>query len=827
LAERETYFVDVLVPLPLATHFTYRVPFKYNDIVAIGKRVVVQFGSKKLYAGIIVNIHQRIPDHNNVKYILNVLDNEPIVTDLQLKFWKWLSEYYMAYEGEIMNAALPSALKLASESKLLLNPDCDLPKDQLTDKEFLIVQALEINHTITLTDVSDIIEQKKIMPIIKTLIEKGFVIPEEDIRQKYRPKTEAYVRLAEFYQNENELENITKELEKKAFKQLELLLAYLQYSKYFSGSIEEISKSKLLKKSGITANILTALVKKQVLEIYDKSQSRLQQFSSTKSVDDLILSEKQNKTLTLINNYFDTKDVCLLHGITGSGKTEIYIKLIEEQMKLGKQVLFLVPEIALTAQIINRLKFYFGDKLGFYHSRYGNNERVEVWQNLLKNTNSTYQVIIGARSSIFLPFSNLGLIIIDEEHDASYKQYDPSPRYYARDSALVLAKFHNAKCLLGSATPSLESYHKAIKGDYGFVELNERYSRVRLPEILIVDTADATKKKEMKSHFSVLLLEHMKVALDNKEQIILFQNRRGFSLRLVCDSCQWTPECNHCDVTLTYHKQLGRLKCHYCGSSKDVPTMCPNCGSHKLSMKGFGTEKIEEELPLFFPDAVVKRMDLDTTRNKNAYIQIINDFQDKRIDILVGTQMVSKGLDFGNVGLVGVMNADNMLHYPDFRAYERSFQQLTQVSGRSGRKSKRGKVIIQTSQPYHSVIRDVIDNDYKSMYKSQMEERANFKYPPFYRIIKISLKHKDYNLLNAGSRKFADLLRPKLGARVLGPEYPMVSRIRNLYIKNILIKFEIKASHKAVKDIIYDAIYKMQEIKEYRSILINPDIDPM
>ena len=827
MVERETYFVDVLVPLPLAAYFTYRVPFKFNDEVAIGKRVVVQFGSKKLYSAIIVNIHQRIPNQASVKYILNILDSEPIVTALQLKYWKWLAEYYMAYEGEIMNAALPTALKLASESKLLLNPECELSQDALSDKEFLIIQALEINHTITLTEASEIVEQKKIMPLVKTLIEKGFVIPEEDIRERYKPKTEPYIRLSEFYQQENELESITKELEKKAFKQLELLLAYLQISKYFSGKIEEVSKVKLLKKSGISSSILTALSNKGVLEIYPKSQSRLEHFSSNKSVDDLVLSEKQNEAFGLIEESFINKDVCLLHGVTGSGKTEIYIKLIEEQIKAGKQVLYLVPEIALTAQIINRLKFYFGDKLGFYHSRYGNNERVEVWQNLIKDTSNSYQVVIGARSAIFLPFSNLGLIIIDEEHDASYKQYDPSPRYYARDAALVLAKFHKAKCLLGSATPSLESYHKAQKGDYGFVELNERYSKVSLPEILVVDTVDAAKKKEMKSHFSVFLLEHIKEALEKKEQIILFQNRRGFSLRLVCDSCQWTPECNHCDVTLTYHKQLGRLKCHYCGSSKDVPTTCPNCGGHKLTMKGFGTEKIEEELPLFFPDAVVKRMDLDTTRNKNAYIQIINDFQDKKIDILVGTQMVSKGLDFGNVSLVGVMNADNMLYYPDFRAFERSYQQLTQVSGRSGRKNKRGKVIIQTSQPYHSVIRDVIDNNYKSMYKSQMEERVNYKYPPFYRIIKISLKHKDYNKLNAGARIFADLLRPKLGSRVLGPEFPMVSRVRNLYIKNILVKFEIKASHKAVKDIIFEAIYKMQEIKEYRSIYINPDVDPM
>ncbi len=827
MVERETYFVDVLLPLPLKAYFTYRVPFKFNNEIEKGKRVVVQFGKKKLYSAIIVNIHQRIPEQAGIKYILNILDSEPIVTVLQLKYWQWLADYYMAYQGEVMNAAMPTALKLASESKLLLNPDCEYSQDILNDKEFLIIQALELHHTITLTEASEIVDQKKIMPLVKTLIEKGFVIPEEDIKERYKPKTESYVRLSEFYNNEKELEAITKILEKRSFKQLELLLAYLQYSKYFSANVEEISKAKLLKKSGISSSILSALTKKGVLEIYQKSQSRLEQFSSTKSVEELILSEKQNIAFESLQQLFTKKEVCLLHGITGSGKTEIYIKLIDKYIQTGKQVLFLVPEIALTAQIINRLKLYFGDKLGFYHSRYGNNERVEVWQNLIKNTANSYKIIIGARSAIFLPFSNLGLVIVDEEHDTSYKQYDPSPRYYARDSALILAKFHNAKCLLGSATPSLESYYRAKKGDYGFVELMVRYSKVSLPEIEVVDIMEAHRKKEMKSHFSAYLLEHIREALDKKEQVILFQNRRGFSLRLVCDSCQWTPECNYCDVTLTYHKQFGRLKCHYCGASKDVPSICPNCGGHKLTMKGFGTEKIEEELPLFFPDAIVKRMDLDTTRNKNSYIQIINDFQDKKIDILVGTQMVSKGLDFGNVSLVGVMNADNMLHYPDFRAYERSFQQLTQVSGRSGRKNKRGKVIIQTSQPYHSVIRDVIDNNYQNMYKSQMEERINYRYPPFYRIIKISLKHKDYTKLNAASRTFVDLLRPKLGSRVLGPEFPMVSRVRNLYIKDVLVKFETKASHKSVKDIIYNAIYKLQENKEYRSVFVNPDVDPV
>ncbi len=825
--ERITLFVEVLLPLPLAKSFTYRVPFDYNDYVEVGKRVVVQFGKKKLYSGIIVEVHNRLPESSSVKYILNILDNEAIVNAYQLKFWSWLSEYYMAHRGDVMNAALPSAFKMASESKLVLHPDFDKNYDILNEKEFLIIQALELNEELTLTEVSKIVDLQKIMPLVKNLIEKSCVLPQEEIKDKFRPKMESYVCLSEEFTEHNNLEKITKELEKKAFKQLELLLAYIQYSKFLTKENIEISKTFLLKKSGISAGILSALVEKGILEIYQKSQSRIKDFASVKSVDSIILSDAQQLAKEQIESSFEEKDICLLHGVTGSGKTEIYIKIIEKYIAKGQQVLFLIPEIALTAQIINRLRQYFGNKLGYYHSKYGNNERVEVWHRVGQQNDNQYQIIIGARSSVFLPFTNLGLVIIDEEHDTSYKQFDPAPRYQARDAAMVLANMHGAKTILGSATPSLESYYKGRKGKYGLVELKERYARVNMPVIEVVDIVEARKKKEMNSHFSKHLIENITEALDNKEQIILFQNRRGFSLRLVCDSCQWTPECNNCDVSLTYHKGLNRLKCHYCGASKDVPVICPNCGSKKLAMKGFGTEKIEEEMPVFFPNAIVKRMDLDTTRSKNAYLQIINDFQDRKIDILVGTQMVTKGLDFDNVSLVGVLNADNGLFYPDFRAFERSFQQLTQVSGRSGRKYKRGKVIVQTSQPHHVVIRDVVENDYFGMYKSQMEERVKFKYPPFYRLIRISLKHRDYNVLNAGASHFANLLKPKLGARVLGPEYPMVARVKNLFIKNILIKFEIKASHKAVKVIINDAMDDMYKVKEFRSIYIQPDVDPM
>jgi len=827
--ERITLFVDVLLPVPIPGTFTYRVPFELNEAVLEGKRVVVQFGKKKLYSGLIKRIHQEIPDYPNVKYIMDVLDSEPIVTNTQFRFWQWMADYYMATPGEVMNAALPTALKLASETKVVLNPSWDKKDDILNDKEFLVVQALEIQKVLTLTEVSSIVDQVKVMPLIKTLIEKGAVLPEEEMKVRYKPKMESYVRLSDMYNNEEALELLTQSIQTKAPKQLELLMAYLQISNWFSGEPQEVNKSVLLKKSGVSASSLSSMVKKAYFEIYEKSTSRLLDIDSEKLVSSIALNEEQAQALESIETNFQEKNVVLLHGITGSGKTEVYIKLIEKVIAQGKQVLFLLPEIALTAQIINRLRKYFGKDVGVYHSRYNQNERVEVWNKVLggMGEDSTYKIIIGARSAIFLPFQNLGLVIVDEEHDTSYKQYDPAPRYQARDAAIYLAWLHKVPTLLGSATPSVETYYKARKDKFGLVELKKRYSGVSLPEILIVDMVDARKKKEMKSHFSQFLLKAIEESLEKGEQVILFQNRRGFSLRLVCDKCQWSPECNNCDVTLTYHKQISRMKCHYCGNSKEVPKVCPQCGSKELRMQGFGTEKIEEELPIFFPDKQIQRMDLDTTRSKNAFMQIINDFQDRRIDILVGTQMVTKGLDFDNVGLVGVLNADNMLMFPDFRSFEYSFQQLTQVSGRAGRKHKRGKVIIQTSQPYHEVIRNVIDNDYFQMYESQMIERFNFNYPPVYRIIKISLKHRDYKVLNEGARQYVEMLKPKLGDRVLGPEYPHITRIKNMFIKNVMIKFEATASAKFVKEILIDAKEKLVVQDLYKSLRVQMDVDPV
>ena len=827
--ERITLFVDILLPVPIPGTFTYRVPFDMNEAVAIGKRVVVQFGKKKLYSGLIKRIHEEVPNYPNIKYILDVLDSEPIVNATQFRFWDWMAEYYMSTPGEVMNAALPTALKLASETKVVLNPEWDKSYYLLNDKEFLILQALEMQNVLTLTEVSSIVGQIKVLHLIKNLIEKGAVLPEEEMKIRFKPKTESYVRLATAYNNERALQELTQSIENKAPKQLELLLAYLHHSIWFSGSPEEVNKAVLLKKSGVSASILTSMQKKGYVDVYEKTASRLLDFDAEREVSSITLNEEQAEAVIGIENYFQEKKVVLLHGITGSGKTEVYIKLIEKVIAEGKQVLFLLPEIALTAQIINRLRLYFGKDVGVYHSRYNQNERVEVWNKVLGGVNqkSNYKIIIGARSAIFLPFSNLGLVIVDEEHDTSYKQYDPAPRYNARDAAIYLAWLHKAPVLLGSATPSIESYYKARKEKFGLVELKKRFSGISLPEILVVDLAKARKQKEMKSHFSQFLLNAMKESLGKGEQVILFQNRRGFSLRLVCDKCQWTPECKNCDVTLTYHKQIRRVKCHYCGYSSEVPVQCPECGRKELRMQGFGTEKIEEELPIFFPDKQIKRMDLDTTRSKNAFMQIINDFEDRRIDVLVGTQMVTKGLDFDNVGLVGVLNADNMLMFPDFRSFEYSFQQLTQVSGRAGRKHKRGKVIIQTSTPYHDVIRNVIGNDYFKMYESQMLERINFKYPPIYRMIKISIKHREYQVLNAGAREYVELLRPKLGNRVLGPEYPHISRIKNMYIKNVMIKFEATASPKSVKIILQEAKEQLQKDEHYKSLRVQMDVDPV
>jgi len=827
--DRLTLFVDVILPLPVPGTFTYRVPMEMNDSVATWKRVVVQFGKKKVYSALVVNVHEIPPAKYAVKYILSVIDEDAIANAIQYEFWKWIADYYMCNLGEVMNVAIPSALKLASETKVLLNPEYKGNFDNLTEKEYLVAEALDIQNKLSLTEIENIVEQKKVIPIIKGLIEKGIIQVEEEVKERYKPKLESYLKISQDYNDEEKLQELFSALEKRAFRQVEVLMAFISLSGYGQGELKKVKRTELLNKVESGAAALSALTKKGVLEIYKTTTTRLEEFDALNSPGDIALTNDQQIALESIKGDFLKHNVVLFHGVTSSGKTEIYIKLIEEVLRQKKQVLYLLPEIALTTQIINRLRKYFGDQVGVYHSKYSENERVEIWNQVLKSPNgsSKYNIIIGPRSALFLPYKNLGLIIVDEEHDYSFKQFDPAPRYNARDAAIYLSNLHKSKVILGTATPSIESYFNTKFEKYGLVELTKRYGDIQMPEIFVADVKKETRQKTMKSHFSGFLIDHMNVALENNEQIILFQNRRGYSLRLECDTCNWMPECKNCDVTLIYHKHNNQLKCHYCGYSRRVPERCDSCGSTHLKMKGFGTEKLEDELEILYPEVRIKRMDLDTTRSKFAYQNIITDFENRRIDILVGTQMVTKGLDFDNVSVVGIMNADNMISFPDFRSYERSFQLMAQVSGRAGRKKKRGKVIIQTYNPYHSVIQDVINHDYTSMYQSQILERRNFKYPPFYRLIHLTLKHKDPRTLNDGARELAVILREKLGNRVLGPEYPLISKIKNLYIKRILIKLERDENLVKNKKELLVMIGEFNRTSLYRNIRIQIDVDPV
>lgn len=846
--ERVTLFADVILPLAVPQLYTYRVPYEWNAVIQPGQRVVVQFGRNKLYTALVRKVHEVPPKQYASKYIDHILDTSPIVNESQFRLWEWMASYYMCTIGEVMNAALPSGLKLSSETRILLNPAFGRSYDALSDKEYLVVEALEVRNALSLDEVAEIVEQKTVHQLIKNLIAKGAVLIHEEIREKYKPKTETYVRFTDFADKEENLEEIFRQLEKRAHKQLEAVMAYIKLNDRY-GKRQEVRKSELLKTSGVSANVITELEKKGIFEQYDKEVGRLAELAREGEVKEL--SAEQQEALSSLKDQLAQKDIVLLHGVTSSGKTELYVKLMEEAIAKGKQVLYLLPEIALTTQIINRLRKYFGEHVGVYHSRFSENERVEVWnhvlgegdrgqgtgnegrgkENLLNPTsdirNPKYKVLLGARSALFLPFSDIGLVIVDEEHDPSYKQYDPAPRYNARDTAIYLAHIHGAKTLLGSATPSVESYYNAKSGKYGFVEMLKRFGGVQMPEILVADVKEDTRKKKMKSHFSPLLMEHVQLALENKEQVILFQNRRGFSPMLECATCAWTPQCIQCDVTLTYHKAGNQLRCHYCGYSIKPPTVCAACGDTKLQTKGFGTEKIEEELEIYFPKARVARMDLDTTRSKFAYQQIIHDFEERNVDILVGTQMVTKGLDFDNVSVVGILNADSMMSFPDFRSYERSFQLMAQVSGRAGRKSKRGKVIIQTFNPSHSIIQSVIRNDYLTMYTDQLMDRRNFHYPPFYRLIAFTLWHKDQDVLNNAARAFAGELRVQFGKRVLGPEFPAVARIRNLYRKNILLKLEKEASPAKAKQVIQALLDKFKAAPENKSVKVQVDVDPV
>lgn len=816
-------YVDVIVPLPLSSTFTYAVPEAMTDTVQIGMRVVVPFGKKKMYTAIVCMIHSNEPILYEAKEIICTLDNEPILRYPQLKFWEWMSNYYQSAIGDVYQAAVPAGLKLESETQVRVNPDYE-SESSLTEKEYKLLDALSDGKIQSVSDLNKLTGMRDTLPLLKTLMEKGAVEVSEEITEKFKPKTESYIKLSAYASDENNLRDIFDKLTR-AKKQLEVLMTYIELSRCLSKTnIREVSRKELQEKTNAATANISGLIERGVFEAYSKETGRLD-YSDVNTEEMNPLNEFQQEAMNNINRQFTEKQVVLLHGITSSGKTEIYIHLIDKVIATGKQVLYLVPEIALTTQLTSRLKRIFGKRLGVYHSKFSDAERVEIWNNVLLN--KTYDVVIGVRSSVFLPFRQLGLVIVDEEHENSYKQYDPAPRYNARNAAIVLASMHGAKTLLGTATPALESYYNSQNGKYGYVALNQRYQEIELPDILIADTKEAYRKKEMEGHLTPLLSDKITKALNNNEQIILFQNRRGYAPFLECKGCAYVPKCKNCDVSLTVHKFSNKLTCHYCGYTENIPSVCPVCKTPGLVDKGFGTEKIEQEIQEAFPGAKVARMDLDTTRSKKGYDKIISDFELGKVDILVGTQMVTKGLDFERVSLVGILNADNLLNFPDFRAHERAYQLMAQVSGRAGRKNKRGTVVLQTSNPTHPVIGQVLRNDYTAMFNTQCDERRQFSYPPYFRLIEITLRHRDSSTLNHAAEEFGVNMRKIFGTRVLGPTIPPVSRIQNMYIKQILLKIETTASAEKAKQILGEITSALLSQNPYKAVRISIDVDPM
>lgn len=818
-------FADVIVPLAIPGYFTYKVPDTLKDKIQPGVRVVVQFGKRKLYTAILANIHSNTPAFES-KEIIQVIDNSPIINNIQISFWNWLAMYYMCTPGEVMKAALPSGLKLESESVLLPGTSFS-DTENLNGEEIIIIELLKKKGSVTINEVINTLQKRNVYSVLGYLSSRKIITIEESITERYIPKFEEFVELDRSITDEKQFTEIYESI-LKAPRQADLLLIFAGLGRPFSANPVPVKKSELISKNPAYANALRTLYKKGILKITEKEVSRLSDSAQVNNVN-IVLTATQSEALTKIKELFTQKDITLLHGVTSSGKTEIYIRLMQEYLQKGKQVLYLLPEIALTSQIINRLRKVFGDKAGVYHSKFNDSERVETYLNVLEQSpcKKKFEIILGVRSSVFLPFSDLGLIIIDEEHENTYKQQDPAPRYHARDSALMLAKMHGAKVLLGTATPSLESYWHALQGKYGLVELNQRFMEMKMPEIQVVNTKEAARKKQMVSDFSEILIENIKKTIENKKQVILFQNRRGYAPRLECDDCSFVPGCPHCDVKLTYHKYENRIICHYCGYSTGLLTKCPACKGNNILMKGTGTEKIEDELAVIFPGYRTGRMDLDTARTRRKIDEIFSEFENGNIKILVGTQMVSKGLDFDNVGLVGIINADNLLNYPDFRANERSFQMMLQVSGRAGRKSEQGKVFIQTTQPSHPVIDFVINNDFKSSYNWLINDRKKYGYPPFTRIIELTLKHRQPLIVENASVYLANLLRKIFKEKLLGPEKPLVAKIQTLYLRKIMLKTDRNSSLIKIREIIVNEINKVKAVKEYKGVVIVTDVDPM
>ena len=805
------------MPLALPQDYCYVVPIELVPFVRIGHRIIVQFGKNKFYTAIVKRIHHTKPVFEP-KLLESLADEYPIVTENQLKLWKWMAEYYLCTEGEIMQAALPAGLKLSSETKIIINEFYEGDYDTLNNEEFLIVQALKAQREITVPAVQDILQRKNVYPYLRTLFNLGIALSAEEVIEKFKPKTETHVKLHELYLEEKELERLYQYLSR-APKQVELLLAYSQLIK----KNRHIKKNELLELSKSDAGTLKRLVDKKVFQEYKIEVSRLGSFYE-EDITTAKLSEDQQRAIDEIDKHLETKSAVLLHGVTSSGKTQVYIEKMAEAIRNGKQVLYMLPEIALTAQIINRLRKYFGNQIGIYHSKFNQNERVEIWNKVL---NGEYKLIVSARSGLFLPFKDLGLIIVDEEHDSSFKQMDPNPRYNARDCSIVLANHFEGKVILGSATPSLESYQNADKGKYGLVKMLHRYGNVALPEIVVEDMKREQKKKALHGSFSQTMTLGIQLALANKEQIILFINRRGFSQYQTCKTCGFVYKCRNCDVSLTYHKFQNKLVCHYCGYIEPVERACKSCGTMDLAIVGMGTEKIEEEISELFPEAKVGRLDLDTTRAKHGHSSVISSFENKEIDILVGTQMVTKGLDFDNVSLVGIVNADHALYFPGFRAYERAFQVMMQVGGRAGRKQKRGKVIIQTSNPQHPVIAQVVAHDYDTFYKSEMLERHRFQYPPFSRMVQITLRHKDVTIVEKAALFLANNIRKTKVGELLGPTVPLISRVRNLYLRDILIKTNQNTPDlQTFKRVLKENLNLLRSEKELKSVWISVDVDP-
>jgi len=824
LTKQKTY-IDAVLPLPVRGFFTYEVPEEFAGRIKPGMRILVQFGTKKIYTAVVFKIHNNKPQDYETKPVLDILDNYPIINKYQIRLWEWGADYYMCSIGDFYKASLPAGLRLESETKVIISDDVDTDIE-LSPKEQIIVDALTRENILTVNEIIKKCDIKNPVAVLKKLQNKGIVIIQEHLKTGYKAKTIKKIHLAKRINTKEKIHK-SAELLKKAHKQQKLFLKFIDYLGIDDAlKQKQITKQKLLEISGASPAILKALTVKNILKEIEVDISRLSDVP-TDITEKKQLNENQQKAFTEINTAFKQKNVVLLHGVTSSGKTEIYIHLIEDALKNKKQVLYLLPEIALTSQIILRLKAVFGKKVGVYHSKFSDAERVEIWNNLIDAKEESYQIILGVRSSIFLPFANLGLIIIDEEHENTYKQFDPSPRYNARDLAVVLAVIHKAKVLLGTATPSIESYYNAKTGRYALVELFQRHKNIKLPKIMVADLKKAHNKKQMLSHFTPMLIDNIEEALNNNEQIILFQNRRGFSPFLECTECGWVPKCKWCDVSLTYHKKINKLICHYCGYSIDSVYRCSVCHQPAMETKGFGTEKVEDEIAIIFPEAKVARLDIDTSRGKYGHEVIINDFQEHNIDILIGTQMVSKGLDFDHVSVVGILSADSMLRFPDFRAYERSYQLMAQVSGRAGRKNKQGKVIIQTFDTENVIINQVINNNYELMFNHQLNERRQFFYPPFSRLIKLTLKHRDKNILNNISYELAGLLKNIGDCKILGPTTPPIVRIQNYFIKNIMIKIK-KTNHIAkTKRQIEQIIKNINSKKEYKTTIIIIDVDPM